>query len=310
MDQWTKGNLKSGELLKKTRLERGISIESVHNATKIPMDALRAIEEGYTVRTLTPFYIKGFFKIYAQHLGLTVSDVVENYRVEKLPSYVKKDIEEFDLGRWIDTIFSRRVKQRIIVFLGYFLILFVLFKIITFFIHKDSSKESNTKKVVLSQDVKRIRVDTKAIDSKILKKKENILKNKKNFQKNIKDNTKTKTSERNRKVDYVAPAVLPMSRNVSTTIPVKNSHNNVTLTVRAKKNSWLRVISDDEVVFQSTLRLGSVETWIAKEEIQISGKNINFLEFELNGKMIGVLGREDRKVKKLIVTKDGLKVVQ
>ncbi|MCK5014442.1 MAG: DUF4115 domain-containing protein, partial [Candidatus Omnitrophica bacterium] len=82
----------------------------------------------------------------------------------------------------------------------------------------------------------------------------------------------------------------------------------IALTVRAKQNSWLRVRTDGMIVFQSTLRLGDVETWMADDEIEISGKNINQLEFELNGKMIGTLGRKDRNAKKVVITKNGLSV--
>jgi len=64
------------------------------------------------------------------------------------------------------------------------------------------------------------------------------------------------------------------------------------------------------IVFQSTLRLGAVETWMADKNIEISGRNIHQLEFELNGKMIGALGRKDRRAKRLVVTKDGLKVTK
>ena len=47
-----------GSLLKKVREAKGISLEVVHEHTKIPLDALRALEEGYTIRTLSPFYQK------------------------------------------------------------------------------------------------------------------------------------------------------------------------------------------------------------------------------------------------------------
>ena len=82
----------------------------------------------------------------------------------------------------------------------------------------------------------------------------------------------------------------------------------IILTVRAKQNSWLRVRTDGNIVFQSTLRLGAVETWTADNEIEISGKNVDQLEFELNGKMIGTLGRKDRNAKKVVITKNGLSV--
>ena len=41
-----------GQILKKAREAKGLGLDVVHEATKIPMDVLRAIEEGYTVRTL------------------------------------------------------------------------------------------------------------------------------------------------------------------------------------------------------------------------------------------------------------------
>ena len=85
---------------------------------------------------------------------------------------------------------------------------------------------------------------------------------------------------------------------------------NVTLTVRARKSSWLRVVADGAVVFQATLNSGSVETWTADNKIEISGKNISQLEFDLNGKMIGTLGRDDRSAKSVVVTKNGLSVAK
>ena len=78
----TKPKLKGGALLKSVRTERGVSLEMVHETTKIPLDALRAIEEGYTVRTLTPFYMKGFLKIYAQYLHLDASDVLDKLQLQ------------------------------------------------------------------------------------------------------------------------------------------------------------------------------------------------------------------------------------
>ena len=62
----TQTNLKNNpnsSLLKDTRLSKGLTLDIVHEATKIPMDALRAIEEGYSTRILTPFYYRGFIKI-------------------------------------------------------------------------------------------------------------------------------------------------------------------------------------------------------------------------------------------------------
>jgi cytoskeletal protein RodZ len=122
-----------------------------------------------------------------------------------------------------------------------------------------------------------------------------------------KNTNKEKTPVSNKNV--VKPAALaanPAAESVSK--PEVQQDRSVTLTVRAQEDSWLRVKADGNVVFQSTLKKGVPETWTAKETVELSGKNINQLEFELNGKMIGVLGRNDRGARQLIVTKDGLSV--
>jgi len=108
------------------------------------------------------------------------------------------------------------------------------------------------------------------------------------------------------KVNKPAPVPVTSARVTAPTAVQKS----ITLTIRANQNSWLQVKSDGNIVFQSTLRTGAVETWLADSEIVISGRNINQLEFELNGKMIGTLGRKDRNAKKVIITKNGLSVKQ
>ncbi|MBI5415197.1 MAG: DUF4115 domain-containing protein [Candidatus Omnitrophica bacterium] len=84
----------------------------------------------------------------------------------------------------------------------------------------------------------------------------------------------------------------------------------IILTVRARKDSWLRVEADGVVVFQSSLVYGKSESWIASEKIEISGKNMQQLEFELNGKLLGALSRRDRNAKKVVITREGLSVIQ
>src|SRR3989344_3044844 len=75
-----------GVILKESRESRHISLETVHEGTKIPMDALRAIEEGYTVRSLSSFYYKVFIKMYAQYLGVDAREVLE----ETVPAVEQK----------------------------------------------------------------------------------------------------------------------------------------------------------------------------------------------------------------------------
>src|SRR5271167_1028446 len=79
-------NSEKPSILKSTREAKGLTLEIVHEATKIPMDALRAIEEGYSVRILSPFYYRGFIKIYAEFLGLNVGEIYKQYGLDQTPS--------------------------------------------------------------------------------------------------------------------------------------------------------------------------------------------------------------------------------
>jgi len=72
--------LQTSAILKNARESQGLSLEIVHEATKIPLDALRAIEEGYTIRMLSPFYYNGFVKMYAQYLNIDVAQVIADYK--------------------------------------------------------------------------------------------------------------------------------------------------------------------------------------------------------------------------------------
>ncbi|MCA9405114.1 MAG: DUF4115 domain-containing protein [Candidatus Omnitrophica bacterium] len=281
-----------GALLKSIREKRNLSLELVHEETKIPIDALRAIEEGYTVRTLSPFYYKGFLKIYAQYLNLDVTDFVEDYSPEKLPKTIHVSPEDQSVSlekvqETLNKVLSKQRKQQIVILVGIVFVLVALFKIITFF----TSRPSKPKSAVPTVEIKKVKIQSTPVTSQQVPAEE---------------------PER-----VVQPAVVPSANVVRTNPPssltaqpntTQGVQKNVILTVRAKKSSWMRVKSDDKVVFQSTLDTGSVETWMADDAIEISGKNINQLEFELNGKMIGSLGRADRKANKIVVTKDGLTV--
>ena len=279
-----KMQVSKGVILKRERERQGISLEAVHEATKIPLDVLRGIEEGYTVRTLTSFYYNGFLKIYARHLGIDIREVVEDYKKEVLPKTTKQDVEDSEIEKWISTqlsnFFTRERQRQIVIVLISVLALFLLVKIVSSFSHrKPSSTVEKTKK---AQET--------------------------NIQKPKSEKPSAKESSREKGVSLkVESKVAAKSMGATGSSSIKRS---VTLTVRAKKNTWLKVVADGQVVFQATLKLGAVETWIANEKIEISGKNINQLEFELNGAMIGQLSRKESKAKSLIVTKDGLKVIE
>ncbi|MDR2377330.1 MAG: helix-turn-helix domain-containing protein [Puniceicoccales bacterium] len=73
-----------GKILSEKRLELGLSLEEVANATKIRADYLEAIEQEQLDFDLPDIYKRGFIKAYAEHLGLDTEEVM---KACPIPSY-------------------------------------------------------------------------------------------------------------------------------------------------------------------------------------------------------------------------------
>ena len=284
--------LKKGQVLKQARIAKGISLESVHEATKIPLDALKAIEEGYTIRSMTPFYYRGFLKIYSRYLGVDIGQDVESERKEKeressIPSYFAGKKEDI-VPKKIFPEVSPAVKLWAIRIIVGILALFSVVKI--------------GQAIGRHWHSRVVKVDSR------------------NKTKDVKNPFKSRLPLKAEKPkDSETPAVLKEPIVVSKEDPKKvearreesknqEAHKKIELAIRAKKDSWLQVTVDGEVVFRSTLKKGSVETWHADKNMEISGKDIGELEFELNGKIIGPLSKENRRAKKVLIDQNGFSV--
>ena len=273
-------------ILKDTREAKGLTLELVHEATKIPMDALKAIEQGYSVRILTPFYYRGFIKIYSEFLGLNAQDVFDAYNMNKpvpvvvVPASKKSPIKSGLLApppkkakhprvvKPIEDVMSGLLAPKnlnlAIRIIGGIFILFVCLKISGCMIqHFKSSPNLKNAAVVKFKD---------------------------------------KKSQATQPVEATVPVVS------KDTIKAESNGSHVELAVRAIKDSWIQVKADGKVVFAMTMQKGTMESWSADNQIELSGKNIHELDMEVNGKQIGSLGSNERKARKVLITKEGLTV--
>ncbi len=286
-----------GQFLKEAREAQGISLETVHAATKIPMDALKSIEEGYKVRTLTPFYVKGFMKMYAQFLGVDVNKILEDHHVEKLPAHIPDDKGLIPIEKVVYNFPKDRQKKAVEI-IGVIILALVVLKVGAVVLAAKNQKKrapaaaasENNKKKMPAAKVQNPapRVEKKAVEKAPAEKKVAAA---------VAAETKTPKAK--------APAVDEEETDEEKPAPVAKK---VRLTIRATKSGWLQVKVDGNLVFQSTLEQGATETWTAAKEIELSGKNIHSLEFEVNGKVLGGLGRADRSARRVVVTESGLTV--
>ncbi len=277
-----------GVIFKEAREAKKFSLREVQEATKIPLDVLRSIEEGYTVRTVSAFYLKGFMKMYARYLGVDVYEVVDDYHEEKLPEPSKKDNSSEKVPLNFENLFSRqRQRQMVTVVLTVGMLLGVV-RIIGC-IRQKAYHSSGKRKAVRSKKIRK-RVN-RAKEKKALSRKKKVA---------------LKLSPRAKKKVVVPKTVKAAPPKPLPPAVVQPARWKITVTVKAKRKAWMQVRADSDVVFQSTLKQGTSETWHADKEIEISGKNIYYLEFEINGKALGSLGRVDRNTRRVIITKNGL----
>jgi len=272
----TDSNKEKPSILKDTREAKGLTLDIVHEATKIPLDALKAIEEGYSVRSLSPFYYRGFIKIYAEFLGLDVGETYKHYGIDQpsvkpVPSSVlpvksrrpsapaEPNVFLEQLQEGMAFIFKPKTLMLIVKIIGFLILIILLFKMagcVASHLHK---KEMSPK----------------------------------------------------RQAGFYAPdrrvtAAPEASHHESVQAPSDN--NKVEVAVRADRDTWLQVKADGHVVFQMTLSKGSMESWSADERIELSGRDIEQLDMEVNGKHVGSLGGGERRIRKVLVTQEGLTV--
>lgn len=83
-----------GETFKARRKEMNISLKEAENATSVRASYLHSIEEGDVSKLISPVYVQGFIRQYANFLGLDGEKIVRDN-----PSiFTKLEPQEFSYG--------------------------------------------------------------------------------------------------------------------------------------------------------------------------------------------------------------------
>ena len=69
-----------GEIFKKTRVEKNLTLEEVEKKTKIRAKFLKALEENDWEKIPSPVYTRGFIKNYSEFLGISPEKILAIFR--------------------------------------------------------------------------------------------------------------------------------------------------------------------------------------------------------------------------------------
>ncbi len=317
-----------GLLLKQERERKGLALDVVHEATKVPMDALRAIEEGYKVRTLTAFYYKSFVKIYAKYLGLDANHVVSlipthhpkpaanPYLLHRVDPAVRPPAATGSGAHRVEGVRSwnllahpiilkkkKKVFKVVLIFVAAVaavVLVVILVQKVMVAVKLNQAMNATAVKNMPKAASKKMPahpkpVEVKATSVAVEKVVEKVAERapEKVVEKTV-DRMADRTADK--KVEEKTAAATPAVKQVS-------------ITVRAQTTTWVRVDVDDTgTAFQGRLKKGSAGTWRGLKKIVLSANDIGALEFEVNGRSVGKLARNYLKAKKVIVTPEGLTV--
>ncbi|MBT4349622.1 helix-turn-helix domain-containing protein [bacterium] len=88
MASWQRKKISKGQTIadrfKKTRLEQDLSLTDVHQATKIQIKYLEALEDGDYQALPGEIYIRTWIKIYSEFLNLPKHELLADYKLEKI----------------------------------------------------------------------------------------------------------------------------------------------------------------------------------------------------------------------------------
>lgn len=77
-----------GQLLRRQRLERRMSVEEISRATRMPMSSVERIEADRFDELPGEVFVRGFLKSYARAVGLLPDDVLARYTASRRVAFV------------------------------------------------------------------------------------------------------------------------------------------------------------------------------------------------------------------------------
>jgi cytoskeleton protein RodZ len=261
---------KAGARLKKIRLDKGLSLEEAAKKTKVSLNILKAIEDDGFIN-LEPVYIKGFIKIYCHYLGVAPSDFIAEIKEPQVT--MKLSDEEEKATPFLHPLPVRRSFpwRALLLAAGVIAALFLA-----------AGTFRGIAKALKHQAEMKPRV------------------------------TAVKAAKQQKKA--LAPALkekTPKPAAQNQTIPIgstKDEQAGIRLGIHAKDDCWVQVKVDGKIIFQSVLFRGRMESWTARDKIDLWLGSAGGVELEVNGSRIPSLGRKGQVLKNIVISKDGLKV--
>ena len=277
-----------GERLKRTRVNKKMSLEDVARATKISTRMLTALEEEKFDQLPGGVFNKGFVRAYARHLELSEEQALRDFTAAAGSSATEIKAEDAELR----AIAERKEKERAGrprsqgipwgIVAACLLVLALTLSIWGFFTRErvagTTSRSAARSSPIPTESVAEIPADSSSppVQPQPVAHRETVP-----------DATDSSSSGPETQAVSSAP---------------------ITLVIRARQNSWLSITVDGQAFYQDTLAAGQEQSISAQTEVVVRSGNIGGLEITFNGNQLPPQGNE-AEVKTLTFVPSGLKQV-
>lgn len=279
-----------GEILKNTRLDKGLSLEQVEEATSIRKIYLAAVENGDYAKIPGDVFTKGIIRTYGNYLGLNGPEMVTLYKAA-CAGVDPEEVKPAEIRTTSKISVTPHLKpQKNSSGLFTYLISFVLLVIVAaagyIFLFSGSKEPENVvipKQSALSDDASKTNEIAEQEKAKI---EADAKKAKERAEQAAVAKAQKEQPDDAKKVQQKQAAA---------------SQNNVNLYMSCNDRCWVEVTADGEKVFEGTLVSNQEKNFSANKKIIVKYGNIKAMQIAVNGqpvpveKVDGVVVKEYKK---------------
>ena len=278
-----------GEILKNARLEKGLSLEQVEEATSIRKIYLAAIEAGDYAKVPGDVFTKGIIRTYGNYLGLNGPELVTIYKAACAgvdPEEVKPaEIRTTSKISVTPHLKPQKSSPGIFTYLLSFLLLVIVAAAGYVFLLNGSDKPENVvtpKQSALGNETSK---PSEITDQEKAKIEADAKKAKERAEQAAAAKTKKEAADDKQAQQKQAAA----------------NQKNVNLYMFCNDRCWVEVVADGEKVYEGTLISNQDKNFSANKKIVVKYGNIKAMQIAVNGKPVptekvdGVVVKEYKK---------------
>ena len=263
-----------GEILKKSRESRKISILEVSRELKVSIDILRNLENNYFQNDIASVYVIGHLRSYCRFLDLNHNQLINQFKKEHLPEEKPKEEIEKPIFEY-KFLFSNKLISfsLIILIFGTFYFLFI-----------EVEKPSREYAIIPDLPENYISIVEKAnLDKELINKNKKII---------SKDN-------------FAKKETIVNSSSVIASIPKAEENKSPIITLKFLDDTWVQLRDqNNEIIFSQLMNKNDEYSYKLNAEYSITSGNAGHILVMINQEVRGKIGKKGQVVDSLVISND------